>query len=57
MVTKLIALAFVAIVLGRVLLGARLRELSAWFHRFIDVTLVVLAVVYGTWLVRLLLSR
>ncbi|MEX1366211.1 MAG: hypothetical protein AB1Z98_24005 [Nannocystaceae bacterium] len=57
MITKLIALAFVAILAGRVFFRPRLRELGQWFSRFVDVTLVVLAVVYGTMLVKLMLAQ
>lgn len=57
MVTKLIAVAFIAIFAGRVFFRPRLKELGAWFSRFVDVTLLVLAVVYGTMLVKILLNR
>lgn len=57
MVTKLIAFAIVAILAGRVFFRPKLRELGAWFNRFVDVTLIVLAVVYGTMLVKILLDR
>lgn len=57
MITKLIALAFVAILAGRVFFRPRLRELGQWLSRFVDVTLVVLAVVYGTMLVKLMLAQ
>jgi len=56
MFTKILALVLVGLVVGRVLFRPRLRELGRWFNRFVDVSLVVLAVVYGAQLL-MMLSR
>ncbi len=56
MLTKLLALLFIGTVLGRVFLRPQLRGLGRWLGRVVDVTLVVLAVVYGAQLL-MMLSR
>ncbi len=56
MLSKLLALIFIAILVGRVLLRPQFKELGRWFNRFVDVTLIVIAVVYGAQLV-MMLSR
>lgn len=45
---KLIAAAFVASVVARVLFRQKWQGLGRWFQRLVDVTLVVLALVLGT---------
>ncbi len=51
MLTKLIAIAVVGALVGRVFLRPQLEGLSRWFKHFVDVTLVVIAVVYGVQLI------
>ncbi len=52
---KLIAIAFVAGSAGRVLFGWRLKGMGQWFRRFIDLTLLLLVIVFGLQLLLLAL--
>ncbi|MEM7153882.1 MAG: hypothetical protein AAF799_13620 [Myxococcota bacterium] len=56
MISKTLALIFIGAVAGRVFLRPQLKELGRWFSHFVDVALVVIAVVYGVQLV-MMLSR
>lgn len=47
MLFKLIAIGFVAATAGRVLFRRQWQGLGRWLQRFVDLTLVVLAVVLG----------
>ena len=54
MISKTLALIFVAAVAGRVFLRPQLKELGRWFNHFVDVALLVIAVVYGVQLIMML---
>jgi hypothetical protein len=57
MLVKLLAYALVATAITRLVLGARWKGLSQWFHRLVDLALVSLAIALVLNLVLLALRR
>lgn len=57
MLLKLIAIAFVVATTGRVLFRRQWQGLGRWLQRFVDLTLVLIAVVLGTQWILIALGR
>ncbi|MEM6989928.1 MAG: hypothetical protein AAF721_05510 [Myxococcota bacterium] len=51
MLFKLIATLFLLGIVGRVLFPSRWKGMGEWFRRFIDLTLVLLAIAFGAQLI------
>ncbi|MCH9682319.1 MAG: hypothetical protein K0V04_12855 [Deltaproteobacteria bacterium] len=54
MLTKLIAIAVLGTLVGRVFFQPQLEGLGRWFRRFVDVTLIVITVVYAVQIIIML---